>query len=60
MSAEKDSLAERIATLEKPAPARPAAAKAEKPRRTKATAATPGRPGATPVATRSATTKRAP
>ena len=60
MSAEKDSLAERIAMLEKGAPARPVAAKAEKPRGTKATAATPSRPGATPVATRSATTKRAP
>lgn len=60
MSAEKDSLAERMAMLEKAAPGRPVAAKAEKPRGTKATAATPGRPGATPVATRSATTKRAP
>jgi hypothetical protein len=60
ISAEKDSLAERMAMLEKAAPARPVAAKAEKPRGTKATAATPSRPGATPVATRSATTKRAP
>ena len=54
------SLADRVELLEKAAPARPVAAKAEKPRGTKATAATPGRPGATPVATRSATTKRAP
>ena len=60
ISAEKDSLVERVAMLEKGAPARPVAAKAEKPRGTKATAATPGRPGATPVATRSAPTKRVP
>jgi len=58
ISAEKDSLAERIANLEKASPSRAAAARAEKPRVTKATAAAPIRPKATPVATRSA--KRTP
>jgi cell division protein FtsB len=63
MSAEKDSLAARIAMLEKGASARPVAAKAEKPqstKTTKATAAAPGRPRATPVATRPTATKPAP
>ena len=54
ISAEKDSLAERIASLEKASPSRPVAAKAEKPKATKATAAAPIRPKATPVATRPA------
>jgi cell division protein FtsB len=58
ISAEKDSLTERIAGLEKQSPSRAAAAKAEKSRATKATAAAPVRPKATPVATRP--TKRAP
>lgn len=58
ISAEKDSLAERIASLEKASPSRAVATKAEKPRATKATAAAPIRPKATPVATRP--TKRAP
>jgi hypothetical protein len=58
ISAEKDSLAERIASLEKASPSRPVAAKAEKPKATKATAAAPIRPKATPVATRP--TKRSP
>ncbi len=57
ISAEKDSLAERIASLEKASPSR-AAAKAEKPRVAKAPAAAPIRPKATPVATRPA--KRTP
>ena len=56
VSAEKDSLTERIATLEKAPAPRPVAAKPEKPRATKATAGTPGGTRATPVATR----KRAP
>jgi Tfp pilus assembly protein FimV len=64
MSAEKDTLAERVVALEKSAQQRPAAAKAvaksEKPRATKATAATPARPGATPVAGRPPATKRTP
>jgi hypothetical protein len=60
MSAEKDTLAERIVVLEKAAPARAVAAKSEKPKVTKATAAAPARPKATPVATRSTATKRTP
>jgi hypothetical protein len=51
ISAEKDSFAERIASLEKASRSRTVAAKAEKPRATKAAAA-PVRPKATPVATR--------
>ena len=58
ISAEKDSLADRIAGLEKVPPARSVSAKAEKPKATKVTAAAPVRPRATPVATRPA--KRAP
>ncbi len=66
ISAEKDSLAERIVSLEKTAASRPAVAKAEKPEKpkstTKATAAAPppGRPKATPVATRNPTSKKTP
>ena len=61
ISAEKDSLAERIATLEKGASPRPVAAKADKPKAaTKATAAAPVRPKATPVASRPTPTKRTP
>ena len=60
ISAEKDSLAERIVTLEKAASPRPVAAKAEKPKATKATAAAPVRPKATPVATRPTPTKHTP
>jgi hypothetical protein len=55
ISAERDSLAERIASLEKASVSRSVA---EKPKATKATAAAPARPKATPVAARS--TKRAP
>lgn len=55
ISAERDSLAERIASLEK---ARSVAAKVEKSKATKATAAAPVRPKATPVAARPV--KRAP
>ena len=58
ISAEKDSLAERIASLEKAPPSHPVTAKAEKSKPPKATAAAPVRPKATPVATRP--TKRAP
>jgi uncharacterized protein YlxW (UPF0749 family) len=58
ISAERESLAERIASLEKSTSSRTAAAKAEKPKATKATAAAPIRPKATPVATRP--TKRTP
>jgi hypothetical protein len=57
MSAEKDTLADRVVALEK-APARPVAAKAEKPRTAKTTAG--AGPGATPVAARKAGAKRAP
>jgi hypothetical protein len=66
ISAEKDSLAERIVSLEKTAASKPAVAKAEKAEKpkatTKATAAapTPVRPKATPVATRNPTTKKTP
>jgi len=62
MSAEKDTLAERVVALEKSAQQRPVAARAEKekPRATKATAAASTRPGATPVAARPPATKRAP
>ena len=60
ISAEKDTLADRVVALEKAAQARPvASAKAEKPRVTKATAATPSRPDTTPVAARRPTPKRA-
>jgi hypothetical protein len=60
ISAEKDSLAERIVGLEKAA-AKPTVAKAERSRSTtKATAAAPVRPKATPVATRNPTSKRTP
>jgi hypothetical protein len=59
ISAEKDSLAERILALEKGA-TRPAVAKAEKTKSTKqAATATPTRPKATPVASRP-TTKQTP
>jgi hypothetical protein len=61
VSAEKDSLAERIVSLEKTAAAKPAVAKVEKPKSaTKATAAAGGpvRPKATPVATRNPTSKK--
>jgi hypothetical protein len=58
ISAEKDSLAERIASLEKAGtPPRAAVAKAEKTdkaKSTKAVAAAPARPKATPVASRPA------
>jgi cell division protein FtsB len=60
MSAEKDSLAARIAMLEKGASPRPVAAKPQATKTTKATAAAPGRPRATPVATRPTATKPAP
>jgi hypothetical protein len=53
ISAEKDSLAERVASLEKASRSRSVAAKADKPRATKAATA-PVRPKATPVATRPA------
>ncbi|HEY7140452.1 MAG TPA: hypothetical protein VIE44_10160 [Methylomirabilota bacterium] len=62
ITAEKESLAERIVSLEKAAAQKPVAAKAEKaekPKSTKATAAAPARPKATPVATRPAPAKRA-
>ena len=59
ISAEKDSLAERIIALEK-ASARAGTATAEKSKATKATAAAPVRPKATPVATRSPAPKRTP
>jgi hypothetical protein len=58
LSAEKDTLAERVMALERAQ--RPVASKAEKPRATKATVAAPARPRATPVAARPAPTKRAP
>lgn len=54
ISAEKDSLAGRIVTLEKAASPRPVAAKAEKPK------AAPTRPKATPVAGRPTPAKRTP
>jgi hypothetical protein len=60
ISAEKDSLAERIVSLEKGAPPRPVAAKVEKGKAPKATAAAPVRPKVTPVATRPTPTKRTP
>jgi hypothetical protein len=64
ISAEKDSLAERLVTLEKAAAPRPVAAKAEKVEKpkaaTKVTAAAPARPKATPVASRPAPAKRTP
>jgi hypothetical protein len=66
ISAEKDSLAERIVSLEKAAASKSAVAKAEKPEKpkstTKATAAAPApvRPKATPVATRNPTSKKTP
>jgi hypothetical protein len=62
ITAEKDSLAERIVSLEKAAARKPVTAKvekAEKPKTTKATAAAPTRPKATPVASRPAPAKRA-
>jgi hypothetical protein len=59
MSAEKDTLAERVATLEKASAARATAAKAEKPKPAAKAATAPARPRATPVATRP-TAKRAP
>jgi hypothetical protein len=63
ITAEKDSLAERIVTLEKAGGQKSVAAKvekAEKSKATKATAAAPTpRPKATPVATRPAPAKRA-
>jgi hypothetical protein len=56
ISAEKDSLAERIVSLEK---ARSTVAKTEKPKTaSKATAAAPARPKATPVAAKAPGTKR--
>ena len=67
VSAEKDSLAERIVSLEKTAASKSTIAKVEKqPEKpkmtTKATAAAPApvRPKATPVATRNPTTKKTP
>ena len=60
VSAEKDSLAERIATLEKASTGRPVAVKAEKSKATKVAAAAPAQPKATPVATRPAATKHTP
>jgi plasmid replication initiation protein len=64
ISAEKDSLAERIVTLEKAASSRPVAAKAEKAEKpkaaTKVTATAPARPKATPVASRPTPAKRTP
>ena len=67
VSAEKDSLAERIVSLEKTAASKSTVAKVEKqPEKpkttTKATAAAPApvRPKATPVATRNPTTKKTP
>ena len=62
ISAEKDSLADRIVALEKSSAARPVAAKAEKtdkPKATKVATAAPTRPKATPVATKPAPAKRA-
>ena len=57
ISAEKDSLTERIATLEKTAASRPAVAKVEKTEKAKppktVAASAPARPKATPVAARS-------
>jgi hypothetical protein len=57
VSAEKDSLGERIATLEKAAASRPAVAKVEKTEKAKpaktVAASAPARPKATPVAARS-------
>jgi chromosome segregation ATPase len=64
ISAEKDSLAERLVTLEKAAAPRPVAAKAEKAEKpkaaTKVTTAAPARPKATPVASRPTPAKRTP
>jgi len=61
ISAEKDTLAERIVTLDKAASTRPVTAKAAKPKAaTKVTAAPPGRPKATPVAGRPTPAKRTP
>jgi len=61
VSAEKDSLAERMVTMERAATPRPVAAKAEKPKAaTKAAATPPGRPKATPVASRPPPAKRTP
>ena len=63
ISAEKDSLAERIVALEKKGTAKPTVAKADKSDKAKATkqvaAAGPARPKATPVAARP-TTKQTP
>ena len=63
ISAEKDSLTERIAALEKTTASRSGVAKVEKTEKTKppktVAAATPARPKATPVASRSTTTKTA-
>lgn len=62
ISAEKDSLADRIVAIEKSSAARPVAAKAEKtdkPKATKVANAAPTRPKATPVATKPASGKRA-
>jgi septal ring factor EnvC (AmiA/AmiB activator) len=63
MSAEKDSLTERIATLEKAATPPRAVARAEKTEKaktTKAVASTSGRPRATPVAGRPTAAKTTP
>jgi plasmid replication initiation protein len=61
ISAEKDSLAERLVALEKAGSPRPVTAKAEKPKTaTKATASAPVRPKATPVASRPTPVKRTP
>ena len=63
ISAEKDSLAERIASLEKSATPPRAVAKAEKTEKaktTKAVASASGRPKATPVASRSTAAKTTP
>jgi hypothetical protein len=61
ISAEKDTLADRVVALEKAAESRAVAGKAEKPRPAKATAKAPAkRPAATPVSARPAGGKRAP
>jgi hypothetical protein len=60
LSAEKDSLAERVVALEKSASARPVAAKAEKVKPTKVAAAPPARPKATPVASKPSAAKHTP
>jgi hypothetical protein len=60
ISAEKDSLAERIVALEKVAAGRTASASADKPKAAKTVATAPIRPKATPVATRTTATKRTP